>query len=56
MSEFERQIYADMKSTDRISIWIIKCMELAEFSCILTDEDIDGIAMVYKTMRKKDDP
>ncbi len=56
MSEFERQIYADMKSTDRISIWMIKCMELVEFSNLLTDEDIDGIAMVYKTMRKKDDP
>ena len=51
MSEFERQIYADMKSTDRVSLW---CMELAEFSCILTDDDIDGIAMVYKTMRKKE--
>ena len=56
MSEFERQIYADLKSTDRVSLWVAKCMELAEFSCILTDEDIDGIAMVYKTMRKKDDP
>lgn len=56
MSEFERQIYADMKSTDRILIWMIKCMELVEFSNLLTDEDIDGIAMVYKTMRKKDDP
>jgi hypothetical protein len=33
-----------------------KTGQLAEFSCILTDEDIDGIAMVYKTMRKKDDP
>lgn len=55
MSEFERQIYADMKSTDRVSLWVAKCMELAEFSFILTDEDIDGIAMVYKTMRKKDD-
>ncbi len=54
MSEFERQIYADMKSTDRISIWMIKCMELVEFSNLLTDEDIDGIAMVYKTMRKKE--
>ena len=46
MSEFERQIYADLKSTDRVSLWVAKCMELAEFSCILTDEDIDGIAMV----------
>ena len=44
MSEFERQIYADLKSTDRVSLWVAKCMELAEFSCILTDEDIDGIA------------
>ena len=33
-----------------------KTGQLAEFSCILTDEDIDGIAMVYKTMRKKDAP
>lgn len=46
MSEFERQIYTDLKSTDRVSLWVAKCMELAEFSCILTDEDIDGIAMV----------
>ena len=56
MSEFERQIYAGMKSTDRVSLWMAKCMELAEFFYILTDEDIDGIFMVYKTMRKKDDP
>lgn len=42
MSEFERQIYTDLKSTDRVSLWVAKCMELAEFSCILTDEDIDG--------------
>ena len=48
MSEFERQIYADLKSTDRVSLWVAKCMELAEFSCILTDEDIDGIAMVSR--------
>ena len=53
MSEFERQIYADMKSTDRISIWIIKCMELAEFSCILTDEDIDGIARKGRNTQHK---
>ena len=55
MSEFERQIYADLKSTDRVSLWVAKCMELAEFSCILTNEDIDLIAMVYKNMRKKED-
>lgn len=55
MSEFERQVYAGMKSTDRVSLWVAKCMELAEFSCILTNEDIDLIAMVYKNMRKKED-
>ena len=48
MSEFERQIYADMKSTDRVSLWVAKCMELAEFSCILTDEDIKGLIRVSK--------
>lgn len=48
MSEFERQIYADLKSTDRILIWMIKYMELSEFTDILTDEDIKGLIRVSK--------
>lgn len=48
MSEFERQIYADMKSTDRILIWMIKYMELSEFTDILTDEDIKRLIRVSK--------
>ena len=48
MSKFERQVYADMKSTDRILIWMIKYMELSEFTDILTDEDIKGIIRVSK--------
>lgn len=48
MSEFERQIYADMESTDRILIWMIKYMELSEFTDILTDEDIKGLIRTSK--------
>ena len=48
MSEFERQIYADLKSTDRVLIWMIKYMELSEFTDILTDEDIKGLIRVSK--------
>lgn len=48
MSEFERQVYADMKSTDRILIWMIKYMELSEFTDILTDKDIKGLIRVSK--------
>lgn len=29
MSEFERQIYADLKSTDRVSLWVAKCIDHA---------------------------
>lgn len=48
MNEFERQIYADMESTDRILIWMIKYMELSEFTDILTDEDIKGLIRASK--------
>lgn len=48
MSKIERQVYADMKSTDRILIWMIKYMELSEFTDILTDEDIKGLIRVSK--------
>ena len=40
MNEFERQVYEDMESTDRILLWMAKCIELLEFSDILTKEDI----------------
>ena len=52
MSEFERRIYADMESTDRILLWMAKCIELFEFSDILTKEDIKGLVRVLKAHEK----
>lgn len=53
MNEFERQVYADMKSTDRILLWMAKCIELLEFSDILTKEDIKGIVRVLQAHEKE---
>lgn len=53
MSEFERQIYADLKSTDRILLWMAKCIELFEFSYILTKEDIKGLVRVLQAHEKE---
>ena len=53
MSEFERQVYADMESTDRILLWMAKCIELFEFSDILTKEDIKGLVRVLQAHEKE---
>lgn len=53
MSEFERQVYADMKSADRVLLWMAKCVELSEFSDILTKEDINGIVKVLQAHEKE---
>lgn len=53
MNEFERQVYADMKSADRVLLWMAKCVELFEFSDILTKEDIKGIVKVLQAHEKE---
>lgn len=53
MNEFERQVYEDMESTDRILLWMAKCIELLEFSDILTKEDINGIVKVLQAHEKE---
>ena len=53
MSEFERQGYADMKSADRVLLWMAKCVELSEFSDMLTAEDIELLVMVRKITKKE---
>lgn len=53
MNEFERQVYEDMESTDRILLWMAKCIELLEFSNILTKEDINGIVKVLQAHEKE---
>ena len=53
MSEFERQVYADMKSADRVLLWMATCVELSEFSDMLTAEDIELLVMVRKITKKE---
>ena len=53
MNEIERQVYEDMESTDRILLWTAKCIELLEFSDILTKEDIKGIVKVLQAHEKE---
>ena len=50
MTEFQKQVYADMKSIDRILLWMVKCQELIEFSSIMTKEDLEGIRKVCDLM------
>lgn len=46
MTEFEKQIYEDMNSTDRILLWMIKFENLMDFSKVLTEEDRKGICEI----------
>lgn len=46
MTEFEKQIYEDMNSTDRILLWLIKFEDLMDFSKVLTEEDRKGICEI----------
>lgn len=53
MTGFEKEAYADMKSTDRIILWMLKCKELMEFSEVMTEEDIQGIRKVCDLMKEE---
>lgn len=40
MTDLQKSIYADMKSSDRVLAWLIKAEELNEFSSFLAREDV----------------
>lgn len=52
MTDIQKQIYSDMRSIDRVMLWLDKCQELIEFSKIMTEEDLIGIQKVYKCMER----
>lgn len=56
MTDFQRQVYADMKSTDRILLWMVKIQELLEFSEVMTEQDMKGIRKVCDMMEKEATP
>ena len=39
MTDWERSVYADMKSVDRVLLLMIKVMDLLEFQKVLTKAD-----------------
>lgn len=39
MTDWERNVYADMKSVDRVLLLMVKVMDLLEFQKVLTRED-----------------
>lgn len=53
MSDFERQIYADMTSVDRVSLYMVKCMELIEFQKVMTEEDIQLLVKLVRHMEEE---
>lgn len=40
MTKFQRRAYAEMKSVDRVLLYLEKIDELMEFQKILTDQDL----------------
>jgi hypothetical protein len=53
MTKFEKQIYEDMNSTDRILLWMIKFENLMDFSKVLTEEDRKGICEIINEDKLK---
>ena len=54
MTEFEKQVYTDMSSADRILLWMMKCSEFMEFSEIMTEADIRGLHKVLSIADEED--
>ena len=52
MNNFQRRIYTDMNSVDRILIWMTKYQEFMEFSRILTDQDIKNLYEICDLMKR----
>lgn len=51
MSEFEKGVYADMESVDRVILYAIKALELIEFARLMTAEDIRLLKRLVEEMR-----
>lgn len=43
MTEWERDVYKDMKPIDRVLLYMVKVMEMLEFQQVLQAEDIEII-------------
>ncbi len=55
MTEFEKQVYADMSSVNRVELWMIKATELLEFMDCLTEHDYKLIRETFRGWKKKEE-
>lgn len=53
MTDFEKSVCADMRSADRVGLWISKFLEIKELSQIMTDSDVDLLKRVLQQEASK---
>lgn len=53
MNDLQKEIYSNMRSMDRVMLWIGLCKELIDFSNIMTSEDIRNIQKIYKCLKEE---
>ena len=54
MTEWEKSAYSDMKSVDRVLLYMAKVVEVMEFKKLLTKEDIELIVSYIKSTEEKE--
>lgn len=52
MTEFEKQVYADMHSVNRVELWMVKAIELMEFMDYMTEHDFKLIRETFRNWKK----
>jgi len=52
MSEFQKQVYTDMSTTDRILLWMVKAQELSEFGKLMIElGDMPALKRTLDTLK-----
>ena len=52
MSDFEKDLYKQMSSAERVWMYLIKYAELLEFIDLMTDQDEEGLKRVLQNLKK----
>lgn len=47
MTEFEKGVYSDLGSTDRVLLWMVKALELKRFMDMMKDEDFSLLKRLF---------
>ena len=52
MSDFEKDLYKQMSSPERVWMYIAKYIELLEFIDLMTDQDEEGLRTILHYMER----